>query len=705
MTHTINRVDSHLSTTIENLFCGNADENRKIVIPDMQREYCWPSNGLVEGFVESLFVMANNCQHIELKSEGRQMGLLYGYEMPKGHLQLCDGQQRITTIYLLIGVLFHHLKKMEDNSEIISKAKNILISDYEEKQDDKEPRLQYAIRESTLMFLRDLVNEYFLMSENEAFIKSADWYFSEYENDPTVQNMILCVETLIKSISCKTIEDNHNLLQYLIQELRFLYFDMKDRAHGEEQFVVINTTGKALTSTENSKPKFLGKLSQNNGLQKDYSDRWEAWEQFFWEQRINKNDTHFVVDENLKEFFRWVFIIELSKKETESSDEQLSPIQNALSEEGSFDLQKLSTKEDEQQKEIEILDSVQSYFIALKSIVNNKLYVGIEAIIGKKEVKLTQKECMQFLPVLLFVRNQLSSESQPIPREVVRLQRFYWSRSEQFTDYMRLVSASIKSVQMMDSAKFTDIALMSTMPNVDERLFTTGEKLKFELYNLHNDDSLRDSYEESIWAIENLECCKGHISFVFDVLREIGEESLSSITIANLQKICKLVDRTINIKDTNSQKSNEHNNNCLFRRALLTKVDYQEYSGWTSSLGMHRYAYAENARYFLDLFRSKKEETLNIRNAIISMLKEASLYQNLSDYYEALIEKYLNEHPNDNTIRYALISQPEIFKVSLKGRITCDNTDHPIYSMYRDSAKSGYTKFSFDETNNTWFIN
>ena len=67
MKYIINEVESHLSTTIEYLFCGENDGNRKVIIPDMQREYCWPVNGLVKDFIDYLYTSAKENKHTDEK--------------------------------------------------------------------------------------------------------------------------------------------------------------------------------------------------------------------------------------------------------------------------------------------------------------------------------------------------------------------------------------------------------------------------------------------------------------------------------------------------------------------------------------------------------------------------------------------------------------------------------------------------------------
>jgi uncharacterized protein with ParB-like and HNH nuclease domain len=145
---------------LSELFSGT----RKIIIPDLQRDYCWgdkthttEKKELVSGFVSTLIEQFENNQG----TESLNLGLIYGYEAPENHIQLCDGQQRITTLFLLLGMLN---RVIPDNM-----FKKYLISDFEYNHDDREPYLQYAIRESSLYFISDLVCHFFIHEKEDRY--------------------------------------------------------------------------------------------------------------------------------------------------------------------------------------------------------------------------------------------------------------------------------------------------------------------------------------------------------------------------------------------------------------------------------------------------------------------------------------------------------------------------------------------------------
>ena len=276
----------------------------KIVIPDLQRDYCWgletyDRNKKRQGELVTQFVRRLIEEYNLEQNDFMSLGLLYGYESPKGQIQLCDGQQRLTTLYLLLGVL----NRMVSNDELPS----LLMSDFE-KTDDQEPQLLYAIRESTLYFLSDLTYHYFLDKENIE-ITNTDWYYSEYEQDASIQAIIGAVNRIEKILGeQQEYIDLNQFSKFVINNLRFVYFDMGDRQHGEETFVVINTTGEPLTATENLKPMLIGNIIDKDE-QKQRSDEWEEREEWFWKHRDKARE--YTSDGLSNDFYTWYWQIQL----------------------------------------------------------------------------------------------------------------------------------------------------------------------------------------------------------------------------------------------------------------------------------------------------------------------------------------------------------------------------------------------------------
>ena len=179
--------------------------------------------------------------------------------------------------------------------------------------------MNYAIRESSLYFLSDLVCKFFIGNEADVEnIKSEDWYFDYYNLDPSIQSMLKALSKIESILKDKGLNYYVEFGEWLLNKVTFLYFDMENRKNGEETFVVINTTGESLSSTQNLKPLVLQEknIKFDNTCFKDEGkgiDKcWEEIETWFWQKRKGDNDT---ADAGFAEFLRWISIIEQVDKD------------------------------------------------------------------------------------------------------------------------------------------------------------------------------------------------------------------------------------------------------------------------------------------------------------------------------------------------------------------------------------------------------
>lgn len=317
--------------TLKELFSGC----RRIIIPDLQRDYCWGNkeHNLVNGFLNTLKSQFDKRDFTKLS-----LGLLYGYESPENYVQLCDGQQRITTLFLLLGML----NKWADGNPL----RPLLMSDFEYFEDDHEPYLQYSIRDSSLYFLSDLVYYFFAPSLEESEVltsvkqiynpengHSCSWFYGEYVHDPSVMSMLGALSVIEEKYK-RCFAGNHLLINefadYISERLTFIYYDMGNRSNGEETFVVINSTGEPLSATQNLKPLVLNakinkvidyksiNIGNKTGL--TLPQIWEEMETWFWRNRDkNKYDTS---DPGFNEFLRWVALLSFNLNSKDANTEE-----------------------------------------------------------------------------------------------------------------------------------------------------------------------------------------------------------------------------------------------------------------------------------------------------------------------------------------------------------------------------------------------
>lgn len=482
---------------LSELFSGN----RRIIIPDLQRDYCWGNIdskigpiSLAEGFIDTLIRQFEEHPYGKLN-----LGLLYGYECPSDYVQLCDGQQRITTLFLLLGMLN---RWSGDDS-----YRHYLITDFEFHEDDHEPYLQYSIRESSLYFLSDLVYHFFTNGGSDQFDSVGDifdhaknsscsWFYGEYVTDPSIMSMLRCLST-IENKKEEILSENdparlEKFVEFLVDRLTFIYYDMGSRANGEETFVVINTTGEPLTATENLKPlvvsakinePFSDKKLIVNHKSLSLPEVWEEMENFFWRNRnASKFDT---ADNGFNEFLRWVTLL----KTYNSADQEL--FKELAKEDAAFRFP---------YNEISILEIVEIYETFQKFL---NRYIRIipdnKPIIGDGE-KLLQKDLFVFLPLLAY----LHSHPHEDPRQLRRLWEFL-RNIIRIDNVLKSVNGVLSDAIRIGYTIDDPLELLNLRSSISSTILTDEEIFKLKILNQCPNKSFRISLEKDIWRAQNME--------------------------------------------------------------------------------------------------------------------------------------------------------------------------------------------------------
>lgn len=465
--------------TLAELFSGN----RKIIIPDLQRDYCWgdkihteEKKELVSGFVDNLINQFNNATRHDILN----LGLLYGYEAPINFIHLCDGQQRITTLFLLIGMLN---RKTNDNS-----FRKYLISDFEYIDDDQEPYLQYSIRESSLYFLSDLVCHFFIRDEEDNYlahscddIEKSSWFFNDYKYDSSIQSMIRAIGVIDSLLNDKDEEWCYDFGIFLTRKLTFMYYDMGNRKNGEETFVVINTTGEPLSSTQNLKPLILN--AQINKNINNISTKWEGIETWFWKHKQQGNDT---ADAGFSEFLRWITMLESDQTE----------LQNILSKGVyTFPVNKISFEEILSYWEIikyifedwKHCDLLNQYFLSPKE----SEFLDNETGIKYRVKALSQIDCFLLLPLITHCKNHGTGND----KNLLRLYHYLNNLTRISDVYKNVNSLVFDAIEIAKKCNDVISLLKDNIKTTVKTVFITKEEQK-KLSILETNINKRDEIEE-----------------------------------------------------------------------------------------------------------------------------------------------------------------------------------------------------------------
>lgn len=246
-------------------------EDLTVEIPMLQRDYAYGRKTEFEKrreFLKSIkgYLVSDNKNH--------ELDFVYGsVSAPKGEkiLILLDGQQRITTLFLLHWY-FAITNKQYDTFRKLLQKNNV-------------SRFTYNTRDSSTKFCNSLVNlkknadadgsngepqeqDYFEYIESltdkillSTKIKNEKWFFNHWNNDPTVINMLNMLDDIAKTFP---VSDSKGLFDKLNasgadSSITFNILPLDEFKLTDELYIKMNSRGKPLTRFENLKSKMLKK--------------------------------------------------------------------------------------------------------------------------------------------------------------------------------------------------------------------------------------------------------------------------------------------------------------------------------------------------------------------------------------------------------------------------------------------------------------
>ena len=248
-----------------------------IKIPIIQRDYAQGRKNaktIREKFITNLYDVLTTEKKINLD-------FVYG-TVKDSYLIPLDGQQRLTTLFLLH---YYLLDDKNDKKELLK-------------------RFTYETRVSSRKFCRLLIEKEKDIDKKTGkiseTIKNQTWFFSEWENDPTISAMLNTLDT-IQDIFGDTKIDKKNL-----ENITFSFLNLDDFQLTDELYIKMNARGKPLSDFENFKSKFIKDID-NTDLENAKKVTIKAkldndWMDIFW--KLKKEDDLKSVDNQYLNFFK-----------------------------------------------------------------------------------------------------------------------------------------------------------------------------------------------------------------------------------------------------------------------------------------------------------------------------------------------------------------------------------------------------------------
>lgn len=256
----------------------------RIEIPLIQRDYAQGREG---GMVERIRTSFLNVLHNAVTGGERvSLDFVYG-DVENGTLRPLDGQQRLTTLFLLHWYLAFR-------SERIGNAEGW-------------KRFSYATRASARLFCERLTEcqpPPSLTTVSE-WIADQPWYLHTWRHDPTIQSMLVMLDAMherFRADNCLAAWER--LVEAEEPAISFHLLPIEQMGLSEDLYIKMNSRGKPLTPFENFKARFEQVLDASCPERvEEFAVKVDgAWADLLWPYRGSDS----IVDDEFLRYFQFV---------------------------------------------------------------------------------------------------------------------------------------------------------------------------------------------------------------------------------------------------------------------------------------------------------------------------------------------------------------------------------------------------------------
>lgn len=274
-------------------------EYDEIKIPIIQRDYAQGRESVREirkNFLNSIKDHLSDRLHLDFI-----YGSLEKHDKRKV-LILLDGQQRITTLFLL----YWYSAIKEGN---IEKFQEIFCLN----EENGKSKLRYDVRASSEEFLDYMVSKEDVKfkdgSKPSEIIEDKNWFYLGWSHDPTISGMLNMIDDIDE-----TFKDEPNLFDLLYNSDSKITFDcleLNNFGLTDDLYIKMNSRGKLLTPYENFKAKFE-KLIEKYFSEEDFINIAKRFEKeyvdIFWKYvKLNRKNREGDIAKLTDRYMYWFF--------------------------------------------------------------------------------------------------------------------------------------------------------------------------------------------------------------------------------------------------------------------------------------------------------------------------------------------------------------------------------------------------------------
>ncbi|MCZ2248485.1 MAG: DUF262 domain-containing protein [Bacteroidia bacterium] len=643
--------------TSEKLTFRELISKHKIEIPIIQRDYAQGRDGkeeLRKNFLSAL-LKAVNGKELELD-------FVYGTVIDNV-LQPLDGQQRLTTLFLLHWFIAIKENKLDDELK-----KNLT-------------KFTYETRTSSRDFCESLINKGIVYNAEQKIseqIIDSSWFFLSWKRDPTIKSMLTMLDAI------QQIFQNETAIWNKLNNIGFHYIELQNFGLSDDLYIKMNARGKPLTDFENFKAKFEQYITAQKweeGIETVETFAYKIdtdWTNFFWNYR---DETKNVFDEQLLNFFRTMAVINYAlKKKTIGRDEIFeNNVRILRSRDENASLIDLPISFN-QYLELECFD--EEYFKTLKSVLNkisdkkglktflfDSIYADERKIFsGAIQNNFSYPDLVIAFAYYQYLASEETIEIENlenwlrIVRNLVEGSRPYlFNNANEFANALHSINELLPNRNSIVKY-FTETKINSLSGFISEQV--VEEKIKAKLITQNED------WEKAIIEIENHKYFNGQIGFLLDWCKDEDQAY-------NFVKFKGYVEKAKAIFGENGLN---HFDKFLFERALLAKGDYLLKKGSNYSFLI------DNER---DISWKRLLRDNNEKREILKQLVDKVSVLNLTNDLQEIVDGFSDK----NDWRYYFIKQFEMISACGSQKLIRfdDNSDFNIL-LLGSTTTSGYHK-------------
>lgn len=252
----------------------------KIVIPIIQRDYAQGRKSKDIDRIRNRFLDSLKSAVV---STPITLDFVYGDIDKKGQLIPLDGQQRLTTLFLL-----HWYAAKKEN---IEPSEWVFLKNFSYKT-------RYSARDFCSKLVDFTPSFCYKISEE---ITDQYWFPLDWNNDPTISSMLVMIDAIdeeFKDIKC--------IWEKLKNDtITFYFLPIKDMGLTDELYIKMNSRGKPLTVFEHFKAELEHELKKVDKAKAEEIIRKidGVWTDLMWQYRSEYNK---VIDDKFLSFFRFI---------------------------------------------------------------------------------------------------------------------------------------------------------------------------------------------------------------------------------------------------------------------------------------------------------------------------------------------------------------------------------------------------------------